>query len=507
MTHKHLTLALLCLLMGSCHVGPVYVPPETPVPEEFKWKETQEPTAIPCLYWWEIFNDPVLNKLEEQALCFSPTLIQAIARVNEEYALLRSIAATDFPFLTFDPIDQASMQLINTAAGSSLQNISPNTGGNVPPVAGGTGGVRRLQRVRFQNIQLPFTLSYELDLWGQREDSIMAQLARAQASAQNYDSVWLRLTADVASAYFQMRGLQTQIQVLKATLAARQKEVDINYSRYKGGLANEADFTLAKVELANAQFDIVDAERLLAIQEDALAVFVGDYASEFDLTVDAFVANPPIVPTGLPSQLLQRRPDIAEAEREMAAASEDVAYYYADFFPTLSLSGTLGMSSPSVANLFQWRARLWAYAIQSTSTLFDAGQKIANLDGSKARYLQAVANYEQTILVAFREVEDALVNLSKFDAEFAAANEGAKNAEIALNVYRNRYRQGLNNYLDVVQNERTLLGEQLKLVDVLSNKYQNTILLIRALGGGWNCCDDNSEDGDESEDEEVNSVD
>jgi len=491
---KFLSLPILAWVLLGCHVGPEYSPPATEAPAEWKESLPDPPNTMPLTAWWEIFNDCILNDLEVQALTYSPTLEQAIARVNEEYALLRVKEANNFPFLTFNPINMVTGTLINTQGGPPLSTIIPNAA-NIPPGGGlGAGGPMNLQRVRIQTTTLPLEATYEVDLWGKREDSIMAALARAQASQEGYNSVWLKLTADVATAYFQMRALQAQLEILDSTLDSRKKEVELNNDRYTAGIVNESDVSLAKVELANAEFEILDTKRLYAIQEDALAVLIGEFPSSFSLGAQAIQDPPPVVPLGIPSQLLLRRPDISEAERNMAAFNADVRYYYADFFPTLSLNGTLGYSSPTIANLFQWRARLWSWAISSASTLFDAGQKCAALDAAKARYIQAVATYEQTVLVAFQEVEDSLSNLLLYNSQYEAAIKGEKAAQVSLDISRTRYTRGLENYLDVVVNERTLLTEQLKRIGVLSDEYLNTILLVKSLGGGWE---------DECEDEEL----
>ncbi len=484
MNFKPLHIAAFSLILIGCHVGPEYHPPVTEVPLEYKNANEEESNIFVGTCWWEIFDDPILNDLENQALAYNPTLEQAIARISEEYALMRSTAADNYPSLSFNPFDTAAEVLINT------QNFAPSSSA-LGAASAAVATIPPLKRVRIQEITLPFQLSYEVDLWGQREDSIMEALAKAQSSQADYDSIWLKLTADVASAYFQMRGIQSQLDVLQSTYDSRKRDVDLNGSRFKSGLIMEGDVTLAEVQLATAEYDLLEQQRLLVLQEDALAVLIGQYPSTFVLRPFSLEGNPPSVPVGLPSQLLLRRPDISEAERNLAAAGWDVRYYYADFFPTLSLNGILGMASPKIADLFEWRARLWALAMQSKSVLFDAGKKVDNFDAAQARYVQQVANYEKTVLTAFQEVEDAIENLNLYKNEYEVAIRGESAAVRNFTISQNRYRQGIVNFLDVTENERTLLEEQLKARQVLMSRYLETITLIKALGGGFEIPMDN----------------
>lgn len=484
-------LALLCSLsicMG-CHVGPKYSPPETEVPLAFKGDVYEAPRSgeRPCEAWWEIFNDPVLNSLEEQVLDYNPTLEQAIARISQEYALWKAAEADNYPHINFSPFVQVQESLIVPFGGAASTGTTTTTPTPTPSIGASTVP---LTRVRFENITLPLLASYEVDLWGKRADNISAALSRAQASVEGYRNVWLKLTTDLASNYFQLRGLQSEKEILTATRDARKQELDLNGSRYSSGIANESDVKLAELEFSNAIFDLTDVDRRILLLQDIIAVLAGQFPSTFDLEALALNAPPPMVEHGLPSDLLLRRPDIGEAERNMAATLADASATYADLFPTLDLTGGIGYSSPKIADLFEWRARLWQWAINSTQTIFDAGQKCDRYEAARAVYLQSVFNYEQTVLSAFQEVEDALANIKMFKDQYIAATNSEKAAKDALEIYQTRYRQGLNNYLDVVQNERTYLTTQLTRATVLIDQYMNTVFLIKAIGGGWDCCEE-----------------
>lgn len=333
---------------------------------------------------------------------------------------------------------------------------------------------------------VPLNLSYEVDLWGQLNNAYYAALIRAQAASQAYLSVLLSLTADVASTYFQLRSLDAQQEVIQKNIRVRQHAVEINQVRFKAGLIVFLDVSRAEVELARARSDSDHVRRLRGLEENLLATLVGTPAPLFSLAYNPLLTPPPVIPKGLSSELLCRRPDIAEAERNLAAAYREVGVAYANFFPSLSLNASLGFSSPFADQLFSWQSRFWQVGLNIMQTVFDAGHNQANFDYYKALFREAMAHYQQKVLQSFEEVENGLVNLREYAHQAHDLADAVRAAHITLELSQMRYNRGLINYLDVVDAERQLLETEQNSVIVLGNRYSSTVMLIRALGGGWN---------------------
>lgn len=455
--------------------------------------------------WWEIFNDPILNELEEQALNSSYTLWAALERVREA----RDIALINFapllPHLGFAPSFSRNGSLIQnplpglgnstgngmTSTSSSPVNPVTNAAANAAAAAVNSALSQIPRDFRFVQSRylVPLNLDYEVDLWSKLNNSYYAALIRAQAASQAYLNVLLSLTADVASAYFQIRSLDTQQEVIQKNIRVRQRAVDINRSRYNAGLIVYLDVSRAELEVARARSDSDDIRRLRGLQENLLATLVGTPASVFSIEPQWILVPPPVVPRGLPSELLCRRPDIAEAERNLAAAYRDIGVAYANFFPSLSLNASFGFESPFAHQLFSWKSRFWEVGWNVFQTVFDAGRTEANWDYYKAIFSETMANYQQTVLSAFRDVEDALVDLRGFAEQSHDLGVAVKAAQLTLELAQMRYDRGLINYLDVVDAERQLLETEQNSVIVLGNRYTSTVRLIRALGGGWGPCE------------------
>lgn len=459
--------------------------------------------------WWEIFQDPVLNELEEQALNSSYTLWAALERVIEARAQARINFAPLLPGVNFAPSFSRTGSLFQNpfptglgGSGQATSNSFSSLGSLISATEttqaanpNGTNANAALSNIpsafRFVQSQylVPLTLNYEVDLWCLLHNAYYASVIHAQAVSQAYLSVLLSLTADVASAYFQIRGLDAQQEVLQGNIRVRQHAFDLNSARFKAGLIVYLDVSRAEVELARAHSDSDDVRRLRGLEENLLATLVGVPASVFSVGYNPLVIPPPVIPRGLPSELLCRRPDIAEAERNLASSYREIGVAYAKFFPSLNLNASLGFESPFAHQLFSWQSRFWQMGWNIMQTVFDAGRNEANLEYYKARFRENMANYQQTALQAFKDVEDALVNLRGYANQAKDLAIAVRAANLTLELSQMRYNRGLTNYLDVVDAERQLLETEQNSVIVLGNRYVSTVMLIRALGGGWGPCE------------------
>ncbi|MFI0434568.1 MAG: efflux transporter outer membrane subunit [Parachlamydiaceae bacterium] len=456
--------------------------------------------------WWEVFEDPILNELEQQALDSSYTLWAALERVIQA----RSQAAIDFspllPNIQFNPsvarigsLYQNPYSTGNSGgSGSSGKTKIPHSLAEWEKMAktakaaskASPNSTTNLADFRFIQSQylVPLNLNYELDIWSQLHNSYYATLNTAQASYQAYLSVLLSLTADVAAAYFQVRGLDAQQEVVEGNIRVREDAVKLNTARYQAGLIVYLDVSRAEVELARARSDKQDVKRLRGLQENLLATLVGVPASIFNVAYNPLKIPPPVIPRGLPSELLCRRPDIAESERKLAASYREVGVAYANFFPSFNLNAVLGFESPFSQQLFSWRSRLWQFGIQLAQTVFDGGRNNANYEFYQSRFREAIDDYQTTVLNAFKDVEDALTDLNGYANRAQDLANAVKFSRITFDLAQMRYNRGLTNYLDVVDAERQLLETEQNAVIVLGRRYISTVMLIRALGGCWGVC-------------------
>ena len=456
--------------------------------------------------WWEIFQDPLLNQLEEQALNSSYTLWAALERVIEARATAQINLAPLMPQVNFAPSFSRTGSLVENPIMGIASGAGAGGGGclsssSSSAAAATTATLPNLPNdFRFIQSQylVPLNFSYEVDLWHQLDNAYYASVMRAQAESQAYLSVMLSLTADVATAYFQLRGLDSQAEVLRRNIIVRQHALEINQARFKAGLIVYVDVSRAEVEFERAKSDHADVLRQRGLQENILATLVGVPASVFSIEFDPVFVPPPVVPTGLPSELLCRRPDIAEAERNLAAAYRDIGVAYANFFPSLTLNAALGVESPFPHLLFSWKSRYWSIGMNILQTVFDGGRNQANLTYYRARYCESLANYQETVLQGFKDVEDSLVNLRWYVQQAEDLARAIKAARITLDLSEMRYLRGLVYYLDVVDAQRDLLQTEQNGVIVLQNRYVSTVLLIRALGGGWGPCETCRVDADET---------
>ena len=458
-------LALLVFLT-SCLNRQVYVPPVFIAPEE--WKEPHIESGCPLRdAWWEMFNDPVLNDLEEQALEANQQLLTAFYRVLETRDLAQSAAGRLWPKVVLNPSYSNSIQ---------LAEIGPVPQFLTTPI---------FYREHLQQYNVPLTLQYEVDLWHKLWYNEEAALSTAEASTEAWKAVYLSLTASVASQYFQIRTLDGEYDYLSKTLISRKGSLDILTERFDAGLINEEDVARAQVEWANAKAEIANTLRQRENFVNTLAVLLGVPASTFCLELNPLAGTPPAVPAGLPSTMLKSRPDIAEAERRVSARFADIGFFRADLFPSISLTAALGFASPDFGKLFEWISRLWSLGANVSQTVFDAGINVSNLEAAKARHGQAVAEYYQKVLVAFQEVESALNSKRLRREQLEALDASVASGNRLMFLSSDRYEHGLTTYLDVVDAERSLLETQRVAIQVRGLEFEATIDLIKALGGSF----------------------
>ena len=466
--HTGLALALggLSAAFASA-VGPDYHRPETPVPAQFAdaepgtWKPAAPADAVARGDWWRLFDDPVLDGLERQAARNNQDLKAAAARVTQARALARVARSEFFPALGLDPSASRSR--------ASEQALNP-----LPHRLG-------------DDFHVPLDLTYELDLWGRVRRSFEGAGADAQARLAAFENTLLILKADVAQNYFALRTLDTERAILRNTLKLRREALDLVNSRYHGGAASELDVSRAETELDSTEAEALAVDRGRAQAEHALAVLLGKPAGEFTLGEMPLAENtlPPILPPGLPGDLLERRPDIAEAERALAAANARIGVAKAAFFPVVRLTGAAGFDSADVDSLFNWESRVWSLGPSITLPLFQGGRNRANLKHSQAVFEENVALYRRQILTAFREVQDALTDARLLDRQAKAQDRSRAGARKTADISNTRYRAGLVSYFEVVESERTALAAERDSARIVGQRLLTSVQLIKALGGGW----------------------
>ena len=427
-------------------------------------------------HWWEVFDDEALNALETAAINNNYNLEAALDRISQAKAKTLASYGAIFPQLAFNPNEQGSgtLSIFGDRFGATGQTSIP--------------------RFTLHQYNVPLQLNYEVDVWGRLYQGYLSNYYLSQAAEQDYLNIWLQLTTDVATNYFQIRGLDAQEIVLKKNIQSRQESLDITNFRYKAGLIFYTDVSRAQVDLSVAIAELKDVQRQRVLQEDILALLLGEAASNFHVAFNPLPldTDPVEVPTGIPSELLTRRPDITLAERRMAANYASLGVAYTAFFPAITFTGGLALFSPSSALLGKWASRYWNFGIGALQSVFDGGQNYANLVEAKAILKESMALYEQQILIAFRDVEDSLGNIYYYGNISKDLKEAVDASELTLDLSRIRYLQGLSSYLDVTTAERDVLTAQRSFVNNQTQRYLSSVLLIKALGGGWSCPYDTS---------------
>jgi NodT family efflux transporter outer membrane factor (OMF) lipoprotein len=465
----------LLLLATGCMVGPNYIRPSAPIAPAFKessewkqgdgWKVAQPNDTVLRGKWWELYGDTKLNELEEQVDPSNQTLKEAEANFRQARAAIRFNRAAEAPTIGVAP----SISAVRASANQPY--TSPSLVNN------GTG-----------DFTLPVDLSYEVDLWGRIRRTVTAAKEQAQASAAELDTVRLSLHAEVAIDYFEVRNADAQKQLLDDTVKAYSDALQLTKYRFEGGAAPRADVAQAQTQLDQTRVQASDIMVQRAQYEHALAILIGKPPAEFHLPpipINVQAAALPEVPVNLPAQLLERRPDIAEAERRMAAANEQIGIAKAAYYPTLNIAAIAGLEGTSALNWFQWPSRFWAVGPILSETLFDAGRRRATTESALAGYDGNVANYRQTVLNAYQQVEDNLVALHILNTESAQQHSATTSAEESLQLSQNRYAGGVDTYLQVVIWQTTALTNERNDIDIMRRRLEANVLLIKALGGGW----------------------
>ncbi|MDB6165021.1 MAG: efflux system, outer rane lipoprotein NodT family [Lacunisphaera sp.] len=466
-----LGLAGLTLLAGCAAVGPDYRRPEAAaLPATYAgvsdgWKVAQPQGQLPKGNWWEIFADPELNALEEQAAAANQQLKAAVQRFAEARASVDVTRAGLFP--------NASL---------SASAVRQRTSANAPLASTG----QAIGQSSIYNVfSTPLDLSYEVDLWGRVRRSVESAQARMQASADDLEGIKLLIQAEVATDYFNQRALDAERAALISSVEVFTKSYDLTRNRRAGGVANDLEVAQAETVLKATQAQLPAVALQRARFEHALALLVGQPASSFRLPERALVAQPPVIPAGLPSELLERRPDISAAERLMAAANANIGVAKAAFFPSLNLGAVAGLESLSTGNLLTGAGKFWAVGPLLSLPLFEGGKLRAGLRFSQATYAEMVANYRQTVLAAFADVEDNLAAQGLLAVQYAAESGALEAARKQLEVANNRYRDGLITYLEVATAESTMLNLEFSTVQLRGQQLVAAVALVRSLGGGW----------------------
>ena len=458
---RYFTLALggAVALFAGCAVGPNYSRPAVTTPTT--WKEAAATTNAPVLpqEWWTIFNDPDLNALELQAVAANQDLKRAVARVTEARAIARVSKSELYPSVSAD-------------SAYSRDRYSENR--DIPAVKRET-----------DDFSASFDWSYELDVWGRVRRSIEAATADLAATETDLQVVLLTLTADVARNYQSLRSLDNERVVIEATIALRKDELQLQETRNQAGLINEVDVTRARTELATVEAELHAVLRRCAQTEHALAVLCGQAPANFSVAPKVTSIVPPEIPAGLPSELLQRRPDLVAAEHNLEAANARIGVAKAAFFPTIKLTGAAGFASADLGSLVDWPSRFASFGPSISVPVFQGGRNVANLKAAEARYEQNIATYRGAVLNAFREVEDSLSDLSTLAAQAEAVNRALVSARDTAALANERYQRGLSSYLEVVDAQRAALQAERQDTQLRGQRAVSTILLAKALGGGW----------------------
>jgi NodT family efflux transporter outer membrane factor (OMF) lipoprotein len=473
-------LALLPLLAG-CNVGPKYSRAPVETPPAYKeldgWKLAEPQDTALKGDWWELFGDPELNDLEKQVNVSNQTVASAAAAFLVARAMVKEARAQLFPTVTVGPgitWERPSSTLHSGAVGSTGAGGTSGTG--TTSTASGT----------FTDYTLPFDATYQVDLWGKIRNQVNANVYAAQASAADLQNVRLTAQAEVAVDYFSLRSQDAQKQLLDETVKAYQDALDLTKALYETGIDNEESVAEAQTQLDTARAQDTNLGIARAQYEHAIAVLIGKPPAELTIAVKPLDTPPPAIPVALPSALLERRPDVAEGERDMAQANALIGVARAAYFPSLTLSASLGLESGEIAKWFTWPSRFFSAGPAVSETLYDGGLRRATMQQYRANYDETIANYRQDVLSAFQQVEDDLASLRILEQEYQQQHEAVLASQHTLDIATDRYKTGLDPYLDVITAQTTLLANQQTEVSLRLEQMQSSVQLIEALGGGWN---------------------
>lgn len=452
-------------VLDACTVGPDYVRPSVDTPaaykEGFAWQSAQPRDDVARGTWWAAFGSAELDRLLAQVEVTNQTLIAAEARVRQASSLAEQARAAFFPTATV-----------------GLSETRSRPSGTTGPVTGVSTTKRTIHSA-------PLNFSWEVDLWGKVRRSVEAGDASAQASAADLENARLSIQAQLAQNYFLLRSIDAQRQLLDNTVQAYAKSLELTTNRYKAGVVARIDVAQAETQLKTTQAQALDLGVQRSQLEHSIAVLLGRPPAGFALAPAPLAATPPPVPAGLPADLLERRPDIAAAERRVAAANAQIGVAKAAWFPTATLSASYGFQSATAAQWFSLPSRFWSIGPALAATILDGGRRRAVSDQVVASFDESVANYRQAVLTGFQEVEDSLAALRILEEEARIQAGAAASAQLALDVSLNQYKAGITTYLQVVTAQATALSAQRATADLLARRMTASVQLVKALGGGW----------------------
>lgn len=475
----YIALTIVSLLLASCHVAPKYVRPRVDVPSAYKelnssnhvrmatWKNSDPGDNSIRGQWWEVFNDPELNALESRVDISNQTIASALARFLAARATVREARSHYFPTLTGNPGITRALPSLGQFGGLS-----------------GTSG-QKLALNNFTNYSMPFEASWEPDLWSRVGLAVRSNYLAAQVSAADLENVRLSIHAELAADYYELRGQDTLEQLLDSTVDNYREAHEIILAQFKAGIANDEAVASAETQLASAEAQDTKLGILRAQCEHAIALLIGQSPSAFSLPPKPLTAGPPEIPVGIPSDLLERRPDVAAAERTVAQANAQIGLAKTAFFPYLLLGASGGFGNTSITNWLAWPARFWSFGPALTQTVFDAGSRRATVQQYRAFHDQAVASYRETVLEAFQQVEDNLASLRVLSQAIEQQNAAIRSASRNLQEATARYKAGLDPYINVVTAQTILLNTQQTAVAFRVQQLVASVQLIKALGGGW----------------------
>jgi NodT family efflux transporter outer membrane factor (OMF) lipoprotein len=481
------TSALLLLLapwyLTDCAVGPKYQRPAVESAPGYKeadgWKVAQPSDAALHGNWWELFGDAQLNALEQQVNVSNQNIAAAFASFIQARAVVKEARSQYFPTLTVSPSVSRTRSSANLASGTAASATGAGGGtGGTATVAGSGGRI-------FNDFDLPFDATWTPDLWGRVRNTVRGNVAAAQASAADLENTRLTAQAELAVDYYQLRTQDTLKQLLDQTVVAYQESLDLTKAQYETGIGTDEAVAQAEVQLKSTQALDTNLGIARAQYEHAIALLVGQPASAFSIPPEPLKASPPAIPIGVPSQLLERRPDVAASERLMAQANAQIGVAKAAYFPTLTLSAAGGFESSSISDWLTWPSRFWSVGPTLAETLFDAGLRRATVQQFQAAYDQTVATYRQTVLTAFQQVEDNLAALRILSIQLQQQDDAVASSQRFLNIATDRYRLGLDPYLDVITAQTAFLSNQQTAVSLRMQQLTDSVQLIEALGGGW----------------------
>jgi NodT family efflux transporter outer membrane factor (OMF) lipoprotein len=467
---------MLMAFGSACTVGPRYSRPAAPAPDAWKtqppWERAAPKDSIPKGAWWRVFHDPALDGYEQQLLQANQSLLAARDRLDQARSLARVATADFFPQLSADPSAVRERGSGNRPLNGAAPTVFNGVTQAVPPYT--------------QNVfTIPFAINYEADLFGRVRHNVEAANASLQSTAADLQNVQLVLTAELAADYFTLRELDAEYQVVQDSVGYQRKGLDLVNNRHNGGVASglEVAQQAALLDSTLSQLSLVQQSR--AQYEHAIAVLLGQPASGFNLADAPLKAVPPPIPLGVPSDVLERRPDIATAERQMAYQNAEVGIARSAFYPHITLSGAGGWQSTDISQLLNAPSLFWSLGADALQPIFEGGRNRANLAAARAAYEQSVANYRQSVLTAFQEVEDGISNLSTLSQALTTQGAAVEDARRALEIANNRYVGGVTDYLDVITAQTTLLTSERLETQLLGQQMVSAVYLVKALGGGW----------------------